>query len=80
MDWRQKLEFARKASTMTDKELAVLLPTLPLERRIEAVIAKYVSGASSVAYNGENSGDVASAIIARQLLVKLRPWLPTESK
>lgn len=63
----------------TDKQLAELLPTLPLEQRIEEVIRKYVGGAMSV-YNGENSAEVADAQIAKYLLRKLKPWLPKDSR
>lgn len=59
----------------TDKELAALLPTWPLERRIEEVIRKYVGGAMSTYYDGETNASEADAKIAAYLLRKLKPWL-----
>src|SRR4051812_19027068 len=64
-----------KGMTPTDKELAQILPTLPLEERIEAVLRKYVGGAVSGAYDGETPGPTADARIAHYLMGKLRPWL-----
>lgn len=60
---------------MTDKELAVLLPALTLEHRIERIIEKYIGGAVSAAYDGERTDAEASRHIAAYLTRKIRPWL-----
>lgn len=60
---------------MTDKELAKLLPTLPLEKRLEAIIAKYVGGAMSSHYDGDTPGPEADRRIAKSLMAKIKPWL-----
>lgn len=44
-------------------------------QRIEAVIRKYVGGAMSSAYNGENTTLEADHEIAAYLLRKLKPWV-----
>lgn len=75
----QSTALAEWKRTPTDKDLAALLPTLPLAQRIEAVIRKYVGGAVSKEYDGDTSANVADARIAAYLLRKMRPWLPKES-
>jgi len=64
-----------RRSTMTDVELAQLLPTLDLEQRIATVIAKYVGGAVSRHHDGETEAPTADARIAAYLLRKMKPWL-----
>lgn len=64
---------------MTDKELAVLLPKLPLDQQIEHVICKYVGGASSRWRDGETPANIGDAGIAKDLVGKMKRFgvLPT---
>jgi hypothetical protein len=64
------------AKVPTDKELEAILPSFTLEERIEAIIRKYVGGAYSVGFNGENTSDVAYRYIATYLLRKMRRHIP----
>lgn len=64
----------------TDVQLATILPTLTVEQRIEAVIRKYVGGATSAHYDGETPSPMADARIAAYLMRKLRPWIRQPAK
>ena len=72
----QKYRAIAQRAHHTDKELAELLPALTPLERVEVVIAKYVGGCVSMAYNGENTAAQSSAQIAHHLACKIRRHVP----
>jgi hypothetical protein len=73
--FHEKLQATAERGCLTDEQLTELLPTLPREERLAAIIAKYVGGASSVCHDGETPAHIADARIALELVRRMQPWL-----
>jgi hypothetical protein len=74
-DRRTRLAQLATFSVMTDTQLEAVLPTLSAFERVEVLLAKYVGGAVSRAYDGATSAPQADAQIGYHLARKMRPWL-----